>query len=125
VQVQFELTWRDYYKFFAMKHGNGIFMEYGTKGRDVEWRDNAQAGTPASAAFPCCFWDCATYMSTALGLVTAVAPPSCRRSVHSGLIVSCAPQAIQRWKDGTTGLPLVDANMRELKETGDRCSAAS
>lgn len=27
-------------------------------------------------------------------------------------------QAFQRWKDGTTGLPLVDANMRELKETG-------
>ena len=30
-------------------------------------------------------------------------------------------QAFQRWKDGTTGLPLVDANMRELKETGAQC----
>ncbi|KAL0033876.1 hypothetical protein WJX77_008773 [Trebouxia sp. C0004] len=28
------------------------------------------------------------------------------------------PQAFQRWKDGQTGLPLVDANMRELKQTG-------
>lgn len=27
-------------------------------------------------------------------------------------------QAFQRWKDGMTGLPLVDANMRELKQTG-------
>jgi len=27
-------------------------------------------------------------------------------------------KALQRWKDGTTGWPLVDANMRELKETG-------
>ena len=28
------------------------------------------------------------------------------------------PRAFQRWKDGLTGLPLVDANMRELKQTG-------
>ena len=28
------------------------------------------------------------------------------------------PTAFQRWKDGQTGLPLVDANMRELKLTG-------
>lgn len=28
------------------------------------------------------------------------------------------PAAFQRWKDGQTGLPLVDANMRELKQTG-------
>ena len=29
-----------------------------------------------------------------------------------------ALQAFQRWKDGRTGLPLVDANMRELAQTG-------
>lgn len=28
-------------------------------------------------------------------------------------------QDFQRWKDGQTGMPLIDANMRELKETGD------
>lgn len=66
--IVFELTWRDFYKFFTMRHGNKIFMEYGTHGRDVQWRGDARA--------------------------------------------------FQRWKDGTTGLPLVDANMRELKETG-------
>jgi len=27
-------------------------------------------------------------------------------------------QLFQRWKEGTTGMPLVDANMRELKATG-------
>ena len=27
-------------------------------------------------------------------------------------------ELFQRWKDGNTGVPLVDANMRELKETG-------
>ncbi len=28
------------------------------------------------------------------------------------------PKQIQAWKDGMTGYPLVDANMRELKATG-------
>lgn len=27
-------------------------------------------------------------------------------------------ELFQRWRDGKTGVPLVDANMRELKETG-------
>lgn len=27
-------------------------------------------------------------------------------------------ELFQRWRDGMTGMPLVDANMRELKETG-------
>ena len=30
------------------------------------------------------------------------------------------PDAFQRWKDGRTGLPLVDANMREMAQTGAR-----
>ena len=30
-------------RFFAMKHGNSIFFEYGTKGRDVKWRSDPQA----------------------------------------------------------------------------------
>lgn len=28
-------------------------------------------------------------------------------------------QGLQRWKEGKTGLPLVDANMRELAQTGE------
>ena len=28
------------------------------------------------------------------------------------------PKTIQRWKEGTTGMPLIDAFMRELKESG-------
>ena len=27
-------------------------------------------------------------------------------------------QLFERWQDGKTGMPLVDANMRELKQTG-------
>ena len=29
------------------------------------------------------------------------------------------PEVWQRWRDGQTGLPLVDANMRELAATGE------
>lgn len=28
-------------------------------------------------------------------------------------------QAFERWRLGKTGMPLVDANMRELKQTGN------
>lgn len=27
--------------------------------------------------------------------------------------------ALQRWKEGRTGMPLVDANMREMAQTGE------
>ncbi len=42
-------------------------------------------------------------------------PACCCETCVRGL---AALQAFQRWKDGRTGLPLVDANMRELAETG-------
>ena len=29
------------------------------------------------------------------------------------------PDALRRWQEGTTGLPLVDANMREMAQTGE------
>lgn len=70
--VVFELLWRDYFKFFAKKHGDRIFYLSGTAGY------NAQSKRK---------W-----------------------GMH--------PKLIQAWKDGRTGYPLVDANMRELKATG-------
>lgn len=66
--VVFELLWRDFFKFFAKKHGNGIFFLGGTVGSDKKW---------------------------------AHFQPS-----------------IDAWKEGRTGYPLVDANMRELAATG-------
>ena len=30
------------------------------------------------------------------------------------------PDWFARWKDGKTGMPLVDANMREIKQTGEQ-----
>jgi len=69
--VVFELLWRDYFKFFAKKHGDNIFYVSGTIGEKASKRK----------------W-------------------------------GMDPKQIQAWKDGMTGYPLVDANMRELKATG-------
>jgi deoxyribodipyrimidine photo-lyase len=55
-------------RFFALKHGDGIFREEGIVQRAVQWD-----------------YDKALF---------------------------------ERWREGRTGMPLVDANMRELKATG-------
>jgi len=72
----FELLWRDFFKFFAQKHGNDIFKLDGTLGR----------------------------------LAHGTHPNSRRWSLDK--------RHLNAWKNGMTGYPLVDANMRELKETG-------
>jgi deoxyribodipyrimidine photo-lyase len=66
----FELLWRDYCKFFCVKHGNRVFYRDGivSERNKKEWSTNVQN------------WEA--------------------------------------WKNGQTGYPLVDANMRELKATG-------
>ena len=66
--VVFELLFRDYYKFFAQKHGHKIFLEGGTINSDQKWAYDSR---------------------------------------H-----------VAAWKEGRTGYPMVDANMRELAATG-------
>lgn len=66
--VVFELLWRDYFKFFALKHGDTMFFPGGTVGSDKSWK----------------IYD----------------------------------KSVQAWRDGKTGYPLVDANMRELAASG-------
>ncbi len=66
--IVFELLVRDYFRFFAMKHGDAIFYPSGTVRQKKDWDTN--------------------------------------------------PTHFQAWKDGMTGYPLIDANMRELQETG-------
>lgn len=66
--IVFELLVRDYFRSFAMKHGDAIFYPSGTARQNKNWDTN--------------------------------------------------PIHFQAWKDGMTGYPLIDANMRELKETG-------
>ena len=64
----FELMWRDYFRFTAMKHGDRLFSLSGFHGKEIRWsRDTEQFAA---------------------------------------------------WSDGRTGIPFIDANMRELNETG-------
>ncbi|CAE8632425.1 unnamed protein product [Polarella glacialis] len=39
--VLFELMWRDFYKFFAAKHGNAIFKLHGLTGKERAWRPDS------------------------------------------------------------------------------------
>jgi len=64
----FELVWRDYFKFLAMRFGNLIFSEGGYRQRKVEWKTDKKL--------------------------------------------------FDRWCQGQTGIPFVDAHMRELNQTG-------
>ncbi|XP_062424752.1 cryptochrome DASH-like isoform X3 [Rhea pennata] len=66
--VLFELLWRDYFRFVALKYGRRIFSLRGLQGKEVPWKKDLQ------------LFDC--------------------------------------WKEGKTGVPFVDANMRELAATG-------
>ncbi|XP_035410259.1 cryptochrome DASH-like isoform X1 [Cygnus atratus] len=66
--VLFELLWRDYFRFVALKYGRRIFSVRGLQSKEVPWKKDLQ------------LFDC--------------------------------------WKEGKTGVPFVDANMRELAATG-------
>ncbi|XP_025907701.1 cryptochrome DASH-like [Nothoprocta perdicaria] len=66
--ILFELLWRDYFRFVALKYGRRIFSPRGLQGKEVPWKKDLQ------------LFDC--------------------------------------WKEGKTGVPFVDANMRELRATG-------
>lgn len=66
--MKFELIWRDYFRYSALKFGNQIFKLGGIQGKDL---------------------DKITRQET-----------------------------FDRWTAGETGIPFVDANMRELKSTG-------
>lgn len=64
----FELIWRDYFRYSALKHGSKIFMLGGIQEKKLEKMTD--------------------------------------------------PAIFEKWKDGMTGIPFIDANMRELNETG-------
>ena len=105
--VVFELIWRDFYRFFALKHGNAIFLEGGTTGQVGGWSSPALPW-PALPGAPGCVSACATSLLLPL--------PAALQAVSW----SNDGEAFRRWKEGTTGWPLVDANMRELAATGNK-----
>ncbi|ODM91467.1 Cryptochrome DASH, partial [Orchesella cincta] len=66
--VIFELLWRDYFRFIAIKFGNCLFFSGGVKKIRYKWEEDMEK--------------------------------------------------FRKWADGKTGVPFVDANMRELLHTG-------
>ncbi|WAR19310.1 CRYD-like protein [Mya arenaria] len=66
--VIFELLWRDYFRFVALKYGNRLFYLSGIQGKHIQWKQDKKL--------------------------------------------------FEAWKDGRTGVPFVDANMREMAATG-------
>jgi deoxyribodipyrimidine photo-lyase len=66
--LKFELLWRDFFLYTAMRYGNKIFLPGGIKGKDKDW--------------------------------------------------AYQPEKVQQWIEGETGDRFVDANMKELKQTG-------
>jgi len=66
--LQFELLWRDFFRFMAAKHGNAMFKSGGLR-------------------------------------------RSSRRFLRD-------PEVLERWRTGMTGVPFIDAAMRELMHTG-------
>ncbi len=66
--MKFELIWRDYFRFSAMKHGHNIFTLGGIQNKELKKSTDEET-----------FW---------------------------------------KWANGETGIPFIDANMRELNLTG-------
>ena len=76
----FELIWRDYFRFVAMKFGNKIFQKHGLKSSMIELSVKTQT--------------------------TAITNWKQSQNIF------------EKWRLGETGVPLIDANMKELLETG-------
>ena len=64
----FELIWRDFFRYSAVRYGNDIFKAGGIQQKERNWRHDRED--------------------------------------------------FQRWAEGETGIPFIDANMRELNKTG-------
>lgn len=66
--IVFELVWRDYFTFKAMRLGNRIFASKGFKNKAIQWENDTKL--------------------------------------------------FERWTKGETGIPFIDAHMRQLNQTG-------
>jgi deoxyribodipyrimidine photo-lyase len=64
----FELIWRDFFRYSAIRYGNDMFKAGGIQQKERDWRHDRDD--------------------------------------------------FKRWANGTTGIPFIDANMRELNKTG-------
>lgn len=82
----FELIWRDYFRFVAMKFGNKIFQKEGLKLQ--------------------------LFLSSQTRIQDQQNSPLSRRGAGGEVPI------FEKWRIGETGVPLIDANMKELLTTG-------
>jgi deoxyribodipyrimidine photo-lyase len=95
--VLFELLWRDFFRFASVKMGDDLFKIQGPVPRNFDGSGGGGGGGgkqhPKGASF---------------------AESAAKRWWRDPLTDPEAAAALKAWKEGRTGAPLVDANMREL-----------
>ena len=106
--VAFELLWRDYYRFFSLKHGARMFHAAGTRGERGRRGGPAAPGRGPRPPGP------------ARRGAPQRRPPPPAAAAPAGQRQPWVPggELFDAWREGRTGMPLVDANMRELAATG-------
>jgi deoxyribodipyrimidine photo-lyase len=110
----FELLWRDYWKFAARGPlgDNKIFKLYGTLRDKVKTMPDDDAGRKRGKRGQ----EGKGHIGGKGKLRQGIEhPPSSREWSHD-------EEKFSAWRDGRTGVPFVDANMRELNATGTLCS---
>ena len=102
----FELLWRDFFHFYAAKHGESLFkIEGPAQVRPTPHPQPALVAplsTPPRPPHPPALSDAA----------------ACRARAQVRSSWKPNPILLEQWKSGKLGVPLVDANMRELAATG-------
>jgi len=139
-----ELLRRDFYRFAAVKHGKNIFAAGGALGEQRQKQVRAARGqieeemlelilreqkvsdqlpgyidplNPQHAELQSELEEIESRINQLKDQLESIAPSPASRLLPSAASVQRAFW-LQRWKDGLTGVPLVDANMRELAATG-------
>jgi deoxyribodipyrimidine photo-lyase len=92
--VRFELLWRDYFKFVSMKYGDRIFYPNGMKGKRQQWKKDMELFKAWQSTILIFYW-------------LLIFKNSLERNFFLDVFTV-----------GRTGVPFVDANMRELLATG-------
>jgi deoxyribodipyrimidine photo-lyase len=119
----FELLWRDYWKFVARGPlgDDRIFKLYGIKSGTGEHAQNdkvAKGGKGSKGSRKGQRGEGHMGGRAELRQAQRVPPRDTREWSHD-------PTRFAAWRDGTTGVPFIDANMRELAATGTSPSALS
>lgn len=95
--ITFELLWRDYFRWLSIKYGRAMFYPYGNSKAQKQHQGSVKGKGETGGNR---------------------GKRSHSEAQHRRTQWNTDEEKIRRWKSGTTGQPLVDANMRELLHTG-------